>query len=203
MVTSYVQLEDNDMDQSRWQERQLYTAGCCLLSVGMVSALFMSSVLPSQANVLLTKDQVGLTGEPLKSCTTSSDSGPTGFTRAGSCKFESFDSGYHEVCVTMTKDFLKQSALHDGNDLSSVVAPGGHWCICAWAWASAVARDPSNAEGLKLDCGATNGHLREVYKANLALPGPTGTAYETKAALKKVDNLCDHDKDLQQNFTKP
>jgi len=101
----------------------------------------------------------------------------------------------------MTKEFLKQSAKHDGNDLSPVVAPGGHWCICAWAWASAVARDPKDAEGLKLDCAATNGHIRQVYEADNSLPGPTGNTYETKAALNKVNALCSQGSHLRQNLS--
>ena len=63
-----------------------------------------------------------------------------------------------QVCVTMSDQFLQASATHDANDLSSVVSAGGHWCICAWAWASAVSRDPTSLtpEGITLDCGRTN-----------------------------------------------
>ena len=49
---------------------------------------------------------------------------------------------HRQVCVKMDDKFLASSAANDGNDLSSVVAHGEHWCICAWAWASAVERDP-------------------------------------------------------------
>jgi uncharacterized protein (DUF2237 family) len=59
----------------------------------------------------------------------------TGWTRSGSCEWDTSDSGYHEVCVTMSAQFLANSATHDDNDLSSVVGAGGHWCICAWAFA--------------------------------------------------------------------
>jgi uncharacterized protein (DUF2237 family) len=59
----------------------------------------------------------------------------TGWTRSGSCNWDPSDSGYHEVCVTMSSRFLDNSARHDANDLTSVVSEGGHWCICAWAFA--------------------------------------------------------------------
>uniref|UniRef100_A0A6T0XAU3 Uncharacterized protein n=1 Tax=Alexandrium monilatum TaxID=311494 RepID=A0A6T0XAU3_9DINO len=87
----------------------------------------------------------------------------------------------------MSEHFLQQSAQQDVNDLSPVVQPGGHWCICAWAWASAVERDPKGAEGLQLDCNATNGRLREVYKQFTSLPG---RVYASRAALARVDALC-------------
>jgi uncharacterized protein (DUF2237 family) len=58
-----------------------------------------------------------------------------GWTRSGSCNWDPSDAGYHEVCVTMSSRFLDNSAKHDANDLTSVVSEGGHWCICAWAFA--------------------------------------------------------------------
>ena len=48
----------------------------------------------------------------------------------------------------MDQQFLANSATMDGNDLSSVVGHGEHWCVCAWAFASAVDRDPTAIEGL-------------------------------------------------------
>lgn len=94
------------------------------------------------------KGDESLNGGPLKSCTQASDGSTTGWARKGSCNWDPSDSGYHEVCVTMSDEFLKKSAEHDANDLSSVVQAGGHWCICAWAWASAVQRDPEKFEGV-------------------------------------------------------
>ena len=65
----------------------------------------------------------------------------------------------------MDEEFLASSAAHDGNDLSSVVAHGERWCVCAWAWASAVERDPARTEGLRLECEESNAKLREVYQS--------------------------------------
>lgn len=94
----------------------------------------------------------------------------------------------------MSDEFLKQSAEHDANDLSSVVQAGGHWCICAWAWASAVQRDPSRFEGITLECERTNLKLREVYESHIAvgadLRSPSGAAYKAKAALDAVNQIC-------------
>merc|ERR1719420_188733 len=105
-----------------------------------------------------------LTGGPLQSCTQDNDGTTTGWTRSGSCVWDPSDAGYHQVCVTMSNQFLQSSAEKDANDLSSVVQEGGHWCICAWAWASAVSRDPTNYEGIELDCARTNARLRNVYE---------------------------------------
>ena len=138
----------------------------------------------------LATTELNLLNTTLKPCTQSSDTASTGIDRTGSCSWDESDTGYHQVCVTMTSEFLKNSAADDGNDLSSVVAAGGHWCICAWAWASAVQRDPTNKEGLALDCERTNGRLRSVYQTNAKLSGPTGNSYESTDALAAVEAIC-------------
>ena len=141
---------------------------------------------------------LNLAGEALQPCTQSTDGSTTGWTRTGSCNWDPSDSGYHEVCVTMSEQFLRASAEHDGNDLSPVVSAGGHWCICAWAWASAVTRDPHSdtPEGITLECGRTNERLREVYQSFIAagsdLRSPSGAAYKAKTALDAVDRVCGH-----------
>ena len=114
----------------------------------------------------------------------------TGWTQSGACEWNDDDDGYHEVCVTMSQEFLDSSAKSDGNDLSSVVKPGGHWCICAWAWASAVQRAPDTYQGLALVCNSTNSRLREVYQTHETLSSPTNIQYESGAALKAVNSLC-------------
>ena len=69
----------------------------------------------------------------------------------------------------MDQQFLANSATMDGNDLSSVVGHGEHWCVCAWAFASAVDRDPTSIEGLQLMCEESNSKLREVYQPYICL----------------------------------
>jgi len=135
--------------------------------------------------------ETGLDGNPLQPCSSGSQSQQsTGADRSGSCHWDAADSGYHQVCVTMTQKFLDNSASQDGNDLSSVVSVGDDWCICAWAFASAVSRGPDDAEGLDLQCSSTNSKLREVYQSNAELTGPTGNSYESAGALTFVNSKC-------------
>jgi uncharacterized protein (DUF2237 family) len=135
-----------------------------------------------------------LDGSAISSCTQSDDGTTTGWSRSGSCNWDPTDGGYHEVCVTMSDEFLKSSAEKDGNDLSSVVGGGGHWCICAWAFASAVERDPVNLEGITLECDKTNDKLREVYQhyidTGTDLESPSGVSYEAATALEAVNKIC-------------
>jgi len=137
---------------------------------------------------------MNLLGTPLMSCTQDNDGTTTGWTRTGSCVWDPSDSGYHQVCVAMSQEFLDSSANNDANDLSSVVSVGGHWCICAWAWASAVMRDPENYQGITIDCARTNMRLRNVYEMhiqeNRALRSPSGAHYQSQAALDAVDAVC-------------
>jgi len=104
------------------------------------------------------------------------------------------DGGYHQVCVSMSQQFLQSSRLHDRNDLSSVVSEGGHWCICAWAWASAASRDPVSMEGIVIDCERTNGRLRQVYELHIRegtdLRSPSGAYYKAKNALEALNRKC-------------
>lgn len=137
---------------------------------------------------------MNLLGTPLMSCTQDNDGTTTGWTRTGSCVWDPSDSGYHQVCVTTSQEFLQSSATNDANDLSSVVSVGGHWCICAWAWASAVSRDPENYQGVSLDCARTNARLRNVYDLHIqedrTLQSPSGAHYQAQAALDAVEAVC-------------
>lgn len=135
-----------------------------------------------------------LYGQPLQACTQAQDRVKTGWTRTGTCAWEPSDRGYHQVCVAMSEQFLQSSRKYDRNDLSRVVGQGGHWCICAWAWASAVQRDPRNFEGLQLDCERTNGRLRNVYRSfvnsSKDLMSPSGARYPAQGALAAVNAVC-------------
>merc|ERR1711920_405254 len=104
------------------------------------------------------------------------------------------DGGYHQVCVSMSQKFLDASKTYDRNDLSSVVSDGGHWCICAWAWASAVSRDPNNMEGITIDCERTNAKLRQVYELHIRegaqMRSPSGQFYKARDALDALNRKC-------------
>jgi len=161
----------------------------------MPRAEFDAAVAASGASLQCQREgDKNLVRRPLQSCTQSNDGSTTGWTRTGSCNWDPSDSGYHEVCVTMSDKFLRESAEHDANDLTSVVRAGGHWCICAWAFAAAVQRDPAAHEGITLDCDRTNLKLREVYDmhidAGTDLTSPSGASYKAKAALDAVNRLC-------------
>merc|ERR1719161_904081 len=52
---------------------------------------------------------LNLLGGPLESCTQMNDGTTTGWTRSGSCVWDPSDSGYHQVCVTVTDEFLASS----------------------------------------------------------------------------------------------
>jgi len=144
--------------------------------------------------------ETSLMGAPLQPCTQAGDARVTGWTRTGTCAWEPSDEGFHQVCVTMSDAFLESSKVKDDNDLSPAVRAGGHWCICAWAWASAVRRDPKQFEGLSLDCTRTNGRLRDVYRSYIAageqLESPSGALYPAKEALDAVNALCGARKSL-------
>jgi hypothetical protein len=141
-----------------------------------------------------TEGDRNLVDEKLQSCTQDGDGTTTGWTRSGSCIWDPSDAGYHQVCVTMSKTFLESSATYDANNLTSVVDVGGHWCICAWAWASAVSRDSKNMEGIKIDCHRTNARLRQVFQLHIIesrdLISPSGASYKAKAALEALDRRC-------------
>eukprot|EP01052_Picozoa_sp_SAG31_P005327 SAG31_NODE_232_length_19710_cov_17.109581_5_plen_323_part_00 len=136
-----------------------------------------------------------LRGGDLQSCTQANDVRSTGWTRTGSCNWDARDAGYHEVCVEMSHDFLVSSTQNDHNDLSSVVSQGGHWCICAWAFASAVTRDQGSdhPQGITLICDATNAKLRDVYTHFATLRSPSGATYRSQVALGLVNRLCPQD----------
>lgn len=148
----------------------------------------------AQVGMCQTSGDLSLLGKPLQSCTQAGDGTTTGWTRTGSCVWDPMDSGYHQVCVSMSQKFLDASRDHDSNDLSSVVAEGGHWCICAWAWASAVSRDPINMEGIRIDCERTNGRLRQVYELHIRegtqLRSPSGAFYKARDALEALNKKC-------------
>ena len=169
--------------------------GFSLESQRMAQPAFEAKVSAAGASLQCQRQgDKNLLAAPLQPCTQSNDGSTTGWARTGSCNWDPSDSGYHEVCVTMSDEFLKASAQHDANDLSSVVQAGGHWCICAWAFAAAVKRDPSKREGITLECDRTNAKLREVYEMHIQsgsdLTSPSGAAYKAKAALDAVDQLC-------------
>ena len=80
-------------------------------------------------------------GGPRATC---SDSPKTGFYRNGCCDTGDDDQGEHTVCVELSADFLRFSAMR-GNDLSTPapefgfagLKAGDRWCLCAARWKEA------------------------------------------------------------------
>ena len=83
----------------------------------------------------------------------------------------------------MDEKFLASSAEKDGNDLSSVVGHGEHWCICAWAWAGAVQRDP--------EVGARRPPTGSAYPAHPSMrQSPRLSAYSISCSLPTPSLTC-------------
>jgi uncharacterized protein (DUF2237 family) len=86
-------------------------------------------------------DALNVLGGPLLAC---SYDPLTGWMRTGCCESDPDDLGRHHVCVKVTAEFLKFSALR-GNDLSTPrpeyrfagLKPGDRWCLCALRWREA------------------------------------------------------------------
>ena len=60
----------------------------------------------------------------------------TGYLRDGYCYGGPYDNGKHLVCGEISQDFLDFSKKRN-NDLTSVVKPGDHWCLCEERWKEA------------------------------------------------------------------
>jgi uncharacterized protein (DUF2237 family) len=66
----------------------------------------------------------------------------TGYTRSGSCIYNSADVGTHLMCVILNDDFLKFTKSK-GNDLITPninfpgLKNGQKWCICVYRWIQA------------------------------------------------------------------
>jgi len=179
-----------------WANQEFVGNGFAFAPERMTSDAYMGLLSRAGATLGMCqfKGDANLFGKPLQSCTQDGDGTTTGWTRTGSCVWDPSDAGYHQVCVTISDTFLRSSATHDANDLTSVVAAGGHWCICAWAWASAVSRDPENMEGIEIDCQRTNGRLRQVFELHILegrnLTSPSGASYKAKAAMDALNRKC-------------
>eukprot|EP00746_Dinoflagellata_sp_MGD_P005947 gnl/MRDRNA2_/MRDRNA2_111539_c0_seq1.p1 gnl/MRDRNA2_/MRDRNA2_111539_c0~~gnl/MRDRNA2_/MRDRNA2_111539_c0_seq1.p1 ORF type:complete len:409 (-),score=103.91 gnl/MRDRNA2_/MRDRNA2_111539_c0_seq1:89-1315(-) len=117
----------------------------------------------------------GLRGQPLQPC--SSESLFCTYVDGAAW------SGQKQVCVAVNEDWRKAKG----------VDPVDNWCVGVWDYARVIS-DQKKAAGLDLVCDATNGLLREFYKAYLTNPlmmkQNTPIWYDTKAASEKVEEQC-------------
>lgn len=129
--------------------------------------------------------EFNLVGDPLQPCNADKvNNRTTGFYQNGACQVDPLQ---HVACVTLSEEFL---FMTEDIWLAEYMKPNVNWCIPAWAWASAVARDPKNREGLKLHCEASNSRLRDIYQDYGIFESPTGNQYPGEPALAQVDQLC-------------
>ncbi len=86
--------------------------------------------------------QRNVLGDALATC---SDDPVTGATRDGCCRSHPRDTGRHEICAVMTREFLTFTRAR-GNDLETPrpaldfpgLDPGDRWCLCLGRWREAV-----------------------------------------------------------------
>jgi len=86
-------------------------------------------------------DERNVLGTALEVC---SEDPLTGYERDGCCHHLPGDTGRHEICAAMTRDFLVFSKER-GNDLMTPrpdlsfpgLEPGDRWCVCVGRWIEA------------------------------------------------------------------
>lgn len=108
----------------------------------MALAEFQSPGVPRlSAEDLPVSNALNVLGGPLLAC---SYDPLTGWERTGCCEASPDDLGRHHVCVKVSVEFLRFSAMR-GNDLSTPrpefrfagLKPGDRWCLCAMRWREA------------------------------------------------------------------
>ena len=89
----------------------------------------------------------------------------TGFTRNGYCTTGPMDKGTHTVCAKIDEKFLEFSKARN-NDLTKVVKPGDHWCLCENRWNEAYESGEIMAPLVKKSATnlKTNPRVRENIK---------------------------------------
>lgn len=93
------------------------------------------------------KTNLNIIGTELKAC---SISPLTGYTRNGSCVYDSADIGTHLMCVVVNDEFLRFTKSR-GNDLITPtinfpgLKNGQKWCVCVYRWIEAYNYDRSIA----------------------------------------------------------
>jgi uncharacterized protein (DUF2237 family) len=107
----------------------------------------MGNSSSSQQNILTKKHyrtNLNILGTDLEPCSVDPI---TGYTRTGSCEYNSTDYGSHYVCAIINNDFLNFT-YSKGNDLISPrngfpgLKKGDKWCICVFRWIEAYNYDP-------------------------------------------------------------
>ena len=107
----------------------------------------------------------------LQSCS-SSNTALTGYTRNGKCEKLENDIGSHHVCLDINTNpnfctstgqdnwCSQKSQCHD----SEKMCDKKDWCVCQWAFSSAV--DKIGCDNLKVNCDATNINVYNDFRDN-------------------------------------
>ena len=95
-------------------------------------------------------------GTPLRACS-DKDTRVTGYNRDGMCDAGANDTGSHNICLRRLRD-TNFCATTGQDDWCRDV---DNWCVCEWAFDSAVALDGCDAYEIK--CEATNRLALEHY----------------------------------------
>lgn len=129
---------------------------CSRLSSCIVSGTFEHFVYPF-FNIMLRGDERSVTGGPLKPCSVSKMP-VTGYTHDGTCSLHRGDDGSHHVCIRNIRDtdFCTVTGQSDWCDTKQ------NWCVCEWAFETAVRKLGCDAFDLK--CDATNRLALDHYE---------------------------------------
>ena len=113
-------------------------------------------------------------GKPLMPCSKKENhDAMTGYDRMGRCSLLESDVGKHHVCIKMNTESNFCELTGQSNwcdDLapcmgdSSKKCKRGGWCVCQWAFSSAV--EKVGCDAIDVDCDATSIHALEAYEKN-------------------------------------
>ena len=113
---------------------------------------------------------VNVYNRPLTLCSQKNQA-TTGYNRTGICSSLDSDAGKHHVCIKMDKqpNFCKLTGQNNWcdkpgpcmGDPSDLCERGG-WCVCQWAFSSAVKQ--AGCDALEVDCDATSALALRAYE---------------------------------------
>lgn len=113
---------------------------------------------------------VNVYGRPLTLCSKKNQA-TTGYNRTGICSSLDSDAGKHHVCIKMDMqpNFCEVTGQNNWcdkpgpcmGDPSDLCKRGG-WCVCQWAFSSAVKQAGCGA--LEVDCDATSALALRAYE---------------------------------------
>ena len=113
---------------------------------------------------------VNVYNRPLTLCSKKNQA-TTGYNRTGICSSLDSDAGKHHVCIKMDMqpNFCKLTGQNNWCDNpgpcmgdSSELCKRGGWCVCQWAFSSAVKK--AGCDAIDVDCDATSVLALRAYE---------------------------------------